>query len=359
VRGYPTLLVLDARGNELGRQLGAPEKLTEWIGATAGRARLTESELEAQLALHPDDAPLLWLAVARAKARGAGDQVKKALGRIEAADRGKDRADAAKAGWMRAQRELEDGVQKRVVEVTQAYVDRYPAHALEAAGALAAAGADPKLVAAAFLKVAQAAPPGELNTITYAALGAGALDAALEAARRQVAAQPKDPNGYDTLAEVHNYRGERDKALEMEKRGMAMPNLPADLKAAMEANLERFARGGRDPAVRPPGLGNLLSGLGPQGGGARVISPVEIAKHYIDRDFPTLGAPCGKHAKGMSEAYVRITIGKSARPEKAEVLEPGASAALRKCLEKAMMAIPIPADSPAARLVMPIKLPSK
>jgi len=68
-----------------------------------------------------------------------------------------------------------------------------------------------------------------------------------------------------------------------------------------------------------------------------------------------LTSACGAAARGLGEIYVRVHLG-AAKVDKVEVLEPAASPALRRCVDKAVRQIAVPADQKAVKITLPIKL---
>ena len=354
IKGYPTLIVLDGDGNELVHQLGmSPKEIGKWLKDTAALVRMSETEVKAKLESEPGNLALLHLMANRARSRGDMADLKSWLAKIEARDKSEGRDDAAMAAWEQVGIEMRDVVADKAKTLARSYLERYPAVPGDALALLAASGADRAAVEAAYVKPIEAAKGGRLNLLVYSALGAGAYDAALKAAQRQLELIPDDANSYDTLAEVYNYRGDKETAVQMSKKGLAMKDIPPDLAAGMRQNLARFERGGRDSAIKPSSLDRLLM---PRTSLREVTDPVEAAKRQFSHETERLGA-CSERPEGMSEVWVRIRLGTGNRPEKVEVLEPGAPAALRRCVEEALMGVEVPADNQPSTVVMALGLP--
>jgi hypothetical protein len=350
----------------------APQAVNAWLKDAAAKATLTDTQVAERLRKQPNDLAMLWMAVARAQVAGDDARVRALLVKIEAADQSPGRVAAVRAAWQRAQIDSKQIVGKQLKAVAEELIARHPAQGGRAASVLAASGADKKTVDAAFKKVidaCQAQPQAvqgeliaagafdlrcDLNQLTYDALGAGALDAALAAAQSQRQKEPDDPNPYDTLAEVYNYRHERGRAIETEKEGLAKKNLPPELAQAMQANLARFERGEPCPDVRAPSLAALLPT--PDNVPERPHTPTDALRTLVEHERGTLNLACAGEAKGLEEAYLRVRAGKGVQLEKVEVLEPAASPGLRKCLEKAVRAITLPADTLPATVVFSVNL---
>jgi tetratricopeptide (TPR) repeat protein len=358
VQGYPTLVLLDAQGHEITRQLGIPSGDVAGFLKSTARLAGKEADLEAELARHPRDLQLLWALARRAESRHDVPRALKLLSRIEQADDSQAHAEAGRAAWERQELALRDSNARRVTEAVLDQVKRYPGQATQALPLLGATGADRKITAAAFERViAATAEAPRLNQLIYDALAVGQFDAALAAAQKQLLAQPNDPNAYDSLAEVYNYRHQKAEALATEQKGLAMPNLQPDLARAMRANLKRFETGGESGDVRP--ARELSSPLEPAPApAARSTAPREVTERLYAHEAAAITRGCADKAGGLEEAWVRIVVGSGARVEKVELLEPGATAALRKCLEKGVRAVVLPADSPPVRVTMALPLPA-
>jgi thiol-disulfide isomerase/thioredoxin len=351
VHNYPTLLVLDSDGKVLVEQVGVePTKLTAWL-TTSAQAAVPTAELEKRLAKSPDDVATLWLLVRQAEARRDQAAARRWLARIESADKSEDRSDAALAGWQRLDSELTEKVRKQIVSDASDLLTRYPAQGLEAWKILIAAGVDQATLTTQGKRIVVAArDANELNSLVYVALGSKLYDVALAAAEKQLALTPQ-ANAYDTLAEVYNYRGDKAKAIATQKQGLAHPTLEPSMKPILEENLRRFETGGPTSDVPPPGTMGSALAVTPA---RNELTPEVVAKRLFTQTRG-LTAPCQAQAESLPEAYVRIKLGAKAI-EKLEILEPAASPALKQCLDKALRAVAIPADTQAVTVVLPLKL---
>jgi thiol-disulfide isomerase/thioredoxin len=355
VTGYPTLLVVDENGAVLGQKVGFDsDGVSPWL-ETQARALRTEAELEAQLRARPDDVDAMWLLSRRATARGDAAAARAWMSKIEAADRSADRAEAAAAAWQRMESELDEKLRRDVRAQTAAYLEKYPAHGDRALKAYAAAGASKAEVEAALARmIAAISDPGALNDLSYLALSLGALDGAKAAAEKLVSLTPDDAGAIDTLAEVQSYRGERERAVETANRAIARAGDDANLATELRANLERYRVGAPSPGVAAPGV--LASPLAPaRPPAATRITPEIAAQRLYAKNAGQVTAACRPSARGLGEVYVRVHVGE-AKVERVEVLEPSASPRLRRCVDKAVRAIAVPADQKATRVIVPIKM---
>src|SRR5262245_25869236 len=95
------------------------------------------------------------------------------------------------------------------------------------------------------------------------------------------------------------------------------------------------------------------------------IDPVVFEKKmavqmaYMKR-APDMGKQCAARAGGLEQALVRIRVGRSG-VERIEVLEPGASAGLKSCIEPLVRAVALPPDHLDDRVILeiPFSLPEK
>ena len=353
--GFPTLIVIDASGNELMRSgFVPPEKLGGWLEETA-KSAVSGKAFLALLKQRPKDMGLLWQMAQRARASKDVAAERSWLGKIEAADRSPNKPDAAEAAWRRAELAVSDRLNKDARKLALAHLRKYPGNPEQALAVLAASGADKKTLEAEYKRViAATSDGGTLNSLAYTALGAGAFDAALMAAEKQVKLSPEEANPYDSLAEVHHYRGDKDKAVATEKIGMGKKAEPA-LLAGMRDNLKRFESGsGPSGDVRKPGSLDRVFEPRTLLVSAASSDPVAITKHMFDTEKGAITKACSPKAKGFESALVRVTVGKDAKLGKVELLEPGAGAALAKCVSDAVRAIRIPADNPPVRILIEV-----
>ena len=164
---------------------------------------------------------------------------------------------------------------------------------------------------------------------------------------------PDEANPYDSLAEAHNHRGEKDKAIATAKTGIGKKG-PPELIAGMKDNLKRFETATRTSDLRIPA--SLDRAFEPRAltTSAAASDPVAITKHMLDDAKPAVTKACSAKAGKLESAVVRITIGKNAVLERVEVLEPSAGKPLQKCLADAVRALKIPADNPAAKVLIEV-----
>jgi thioredoxin-like negative regulator of GroEL len=351
---YPTLVVLDAGGTVL-MQGGPPrpEEVGKWLDDAAA-ASVSGKALEALIRKRPRDLGLLWKMAERARASKNVTAERTWLAKIEATDRTPAREDAAQAAWRKAELSVSVRLKSDARKLALAHLKKYPGQPEEALAVLAAAGADKKTLEAEYKRViAATTDAGTLNSLVYTALGAGAFDAALMAAEKQVKLSPDEANPYDSLAEVHHYRGDRDKAIATEKIGLGKKASPG-LLAGMRDNLKRFEGSGTSSDVRVPGSLDQIFEPKMLTVSSSAHDPAAITKHMFDSEKGSVTKACSAKAGGLESALVRIAIGEGAKISKVEVLEPGASSALGRCVNDAVRAIRIPADSPAVRVLVEV-----
>jgi len=340
VQTFPTLLLIDAAGAELLRSQGyQPGMLKDWLGK-ASIAGTSEDQVKAALAKSPNDTQLLWNLVGRARTRGDSAKVRELLARIEAADKSPHHDEAARAAWARLEDDLRGRIQQSLQPLLADYVQKYPAQGGRALKLLAAAGASRDQLEKAFARVINQTDSAALNELVYDALDTGALDAALTAAEKQVHKFPT-ANSYDSLAEVYNYRGDKEHAVATEEKALASHPAPQEEKP-MRANLERFRKGQRLPDATKPTLASLF----PSERRPMNLPPEFALRRLLQTEAMRVAEPCrSKAPKDVDEIYVRIRVGTTPRIERVELLEPSASPEFRKCIEKAIREIAVPADS--------------
>lgn len=382
IHGFPTFVALNPEGMEVARQVGMPPRvLAAWLRATAEGARLSDAELVSRLKESPQDLPLLVQLARRRKQQGQFEDAARLFERAEQADTSVERGAASEAGWERLEIESKRALQADVRKRLEDYAKRYPRRAHKVAPLLAAAGAESGIVEAAFLKAveqcevivmrpgtaqlaAPMAPPQmkpeqlepscRLNELVYEALAAGAYEAALAGALKQVEAAPDAANPYDTLAEVYHCRGDKALALEASKKGLGMKASPEEL-AEMRLNLARFEGGGRLSSLAPPTLAPLL-GFGTQTMRRPPPSAELAAKSFFSHEGRTVGRACTAVRAKLEEAYVRVVLGDGEHPSSVEILEPTATPKLRRCLEKGLKAVLLPALTQPATVVFALSL---
>jgi hypothetical protein len=126
-------------------------------------------------------------------------------------------------------------------------------------------------------------------------------------------------NLVDTLAEVHHYRGEHDRAIALEKEALAQePD-----NAGFARNLSRFEKRGSEPSPEVGSVsvaGTLFAAEAPFP--MPPAGPAEIARRQFAHEGGRVAAACAASwPKDLDEAWVRITLGKSAHAEAVELLD--------------------------------------
>jgi thioredoxin-like negative regulator of GroEL len=246
VVGFPTLLMVDAAGNEVDRIMGfiaAPELTATVQRFRAGKGTL--ADLEKRLTAAPGDEALRMEVAARHAWRGEARAVDelRAVVKADPEDK-KGRASRAlltlgKYYYLRGTKEY-----AKAVDVLRELQQRYPAS--ESAGEvgyqlglalhLAGRGDEARTVLDAWLDGA-AKDPSRWNAYAWLSVKYG-FDRArgLEVARRGVEANPRDDGLWDTLAELYAASGRAAEAREAEKKALALK--PGD--AYYGAQLRRF-----------------------------------------------------------------------------------------------------------------------
>jgi hypothetical protein len=163
---------------------------------------------------------LLWQR-ARARARGDDAALRAALLRVEAADHGEGRRDAAEAASQRAVLE----VYTKIRAVLHDFSRAYPNQATAMVRTIAATGVDGKALDAELEWMLAHADEHKIdvNDITSVAEALGRFDVAARAAARAKVAKPDDPTAKALAASVSGYLGHPEvpraalKELEAEK----------------------------------------------------------------------------------------------------------------------------------------------
>jgi thiol-disulfide isomerase/thioredoxin len=354
VVGYPTLLVVDEKGVVLERQVGLQsEKASAWL-ETQARALRSENELLEQVRKNPGDVDALWLLANRAQARGELAAMRSWLSKIESGDADPRKEAAAEAAWTRIESELAEKQQQEVRAAALAYSSRYPLHSQQAIKALAGAGADRATLEKELARAVEASgKDDDLNGLVYLALSVGAFDAAVLAGEKQVQLFPGDANAMDSLSEAYNYRGEKEKALANQRQALELKDLPAEQKAALEANMKRFQTGAPTTDVPPRPV--LASPLEPSAQAARPKDATAAARTLYTKNAALIASKCAAKKKGLDEVYVRIRVG-DGKVDKIDVLEPAAPAALKKCLAAAIRDVKVPLEQKSAKVTLSLAL---
>ncbi|HMG53396.1 MAG TPA: thioredoxin family protein [Kofleriaceae bacterium] len=378
VNAFPTFLAVDDKGEVRMTSSGAapeqPERFVEFVQRGSVVVQ-SEDRVLATRKRAPGDPRI---AEATGRWYVEHDRPGDALAHLDAAaasDKANALGVAAEAAWFAAgiRRTLE--LRARITRDLLAYVRSYPGtqHAVEA---LTVATVGANLPAAERRKLwelvvdAHKASASALNEIVYDALAAGELDVALVAARRQVELTKGNANSHDTLAEVHHARREQAEALAHADQALALVKDGDRERPTIQANRARFA-------ADPPDSGSGITGIrrqvaelwkrigsiesrGPAAMNDAMTAMVASMNSYRSAKSAVLadvGKLCAAHAGALTEAYARIDLG-GAEP-KIAVLEPDASAPLRKCLVDKLRAASYPKRPPGTAAKSVDRVPLK
>jgi thiol-disulfide isomerase/thioredoxin len=248
VDSYPTFLVIDKRGVDTKRQLGALDvhDFVEFL-SSAKQSVVDEAEIRADLVAHPAD-PAVRLRAARWYA--THHMVAAALpyyGAVakhaNATQKDRDEASAALDHLQRLETWRHDLVADKVGLIRAA-----PATVKLDDLAIALVDStlerrDVRVLAATVL--AASTDVARTNSIIYIALAAGAKDEALAAARKLVAAS-RQAQFLDTLAECLHVVGDRAQALQTEDEAAKLVSGPTSLASVLKRNRARFDTGQGD-----------------------------------------------------------------------------------------------------------------
>jgi thiol-disulfide isomerase/thioredoxin len=357
INSYPSFLAVDEKGEVRMKSSGGSEE-PAWFIEFLQRSSVavqTEDRVLAARKRAPGDARI---AEATGRWYVLQDRPADALVHLDAAvaaDKRNALGVAAEAAWMAAgiRRTLE--FRARVTKDLLAYVRSYPG-GNDAIEALTAATVDGSLPAAErrvlweMVVDANKARASALNEIAYHALAAGELDTALVAAKRQLELAPDTANSHDTLAEVHHHRREKAEALARVDQALALAKDGPE-KMTFQANRARFAA---DAFVPDTSIKRQVAAMWKRIGSIeRSSMPDEMnemmarmTSYRASRNavLADVAKVCAPHAGKLTEAYTRIDLG-GAQP-KITVLEPEASAALKRCLVDNLRKAPFPPRSP-------------
>ena len=347
VGSYPTLLVLDGKGTMIVRQVGLdPARTVDWL-KTSAQATVTDAQLDARVKAKPDDLEALWLLANRALARKDGKTARAYLAKIEAADKSPEKEAAMDAAWRRVESAAEDRLREESGRELAAIIPRYPGFAWRTVTALVAVGADDAAVESAITSVLEVADKETaLGVMVPIALSIGAKDLALRVAEKGVALEPDDAGRYIDLADAREGRGEMDEAVAAMRKAFDLTAKDPKKRAYTTKELARLEKGEREPLERSM----RVRPLGPTGPPRTVET---IASLFLREFMPGVSKSCQASAKNIPEAYAYVSVGKTA-VETVKIMEPKVPAALDKCLTKAIRAIPVPADTKPARVVMTV-----
>lgn len=355
VRAYPTLIIVDGQGTELVRRKGFNDDVAKWLALWKSAGDLEARALEGEPAAQ-------WVMADRAKEATDEPGQRRWLARIEADDHSPDRADAARARWQLAQLDATVAAAKAVQPILLDYLQRYPTQTLYALELLPTVGLDRKTIEATFARAVKATTSAnKLNPLVYAALAAGALDAALAAAERQCALLPDDASALDTLAEACHARGDSERAIDLETKAALIHD--SKLLATRRANLARFRRPNREPSPHLPSatLSQFVFGNESKARQRDAPLPPQSAEQaawnlYMHESERVTNACAANAPVGVALTYVRLHVGASPHAEKIELLEPRATLAFQRCIDRAIREIDVPPESAAADVVVAFKM---
>jgi|GEM_PF-4168920 len=356
----PTLLVLDAEGHEQAR-LGFSPELPKWLAQVTALVGHSDEELAKEAA-----APQLQILAARAHRRGDWQAERGWLTKLTSASDG-SRELRAEAAHRLLARELGP----RLVDLLRAPLVSHAKHHAglgtsgEALLLLNQLGVDGTALDRELEPMCATVDPSTLRELVVQGLRVHAYGTALAAARRWATLAPT-LTAQVLLAEVHHARGEKTDAVAVQQRILATPKLLLSQRVALERDLARFERGDRNELalwveLDEPAAGFGLLGLPsptPQSAAGRAEAG---ARRLLISQAGRVGAACQTLAPpGLSEVYVRVTLGEAAsRPSRVEVLEPRATAGFRRCIEGVLRATVVPPRSLATQVVTPLTLSAR
>jgi len=348
ISSYPTFLAVDEKGEVRMKRSGADDE-SAWFVEFLQRGSVVVQPEDRVLAARKRAPGDPRIAEATGRWYVEHDRPGDALAHLDAAvtaDKANALGIASEAAWQAAGIRRAIELRARLTKELLAYARSYPGakHAIEALTvATVGANVPPAERRALWQAVVDAnqASAGTLNEIVYDALAAGELDAALAAAKRQVELTKGTANSYDTLAEVHHVRREKAEALAREDQALALLKDGDSVKQAMQANRARFAA---DAFVAEAGVtgikrqvaelwkrnGSIERGATQDGAMTEMMASMTSYRAAKNGVLTDAGKLCAAQAGKLTEAYARIDLG-GAEP-KITILEPDASAALKKCL---------------------------
>lgn len=374
INAYPTFLAVDDKGEVRMKSSGADPEESGWFVEFLQHGSVVVQSEDRVLAARrraPGDARIAEATGRWYVERGRPGDALAHLDAAVAADKNNALGVAAEAAWTAAgiRRTLE--LRARLTKELLAYVRGYPGgkHAIEALTVATVDASVPPAERRALWQLVIDANKDSvhyLNEIVYATLAAGELDAALAAARREVEIAKGTPNSYDTLAEVHHFRREKTEALAREDQALAMVKDEGE-KQAMQANRARFAADAfvADAGVtaikrRVAGLWKNIGSIEPSTESdpmAEAIASMNAYRAAKNALLADVGKLCAAHAGKLTEAYARIELG-GAEP-KITILEPDASAPLKKCLVDNLRKATYPKRSPGTMAKSVDRVPLK
>jgi thiol-disulfide isomerase/thioredoxin len=348
INAFPTFLAVDDKGEVRMKRSGA-ESDPGWFVDFLQRGSMVVQSEDRVLAARkraPGDARV---ADTTARWYVEHDRPADALAHFDAAvvaDKSNALGVAAEAAWAAAGIRRTSELRARITKELLAHVRAYPGgkHAIQALTVATVGGdvapAERRALWQMVVDAHKAAPATTLNDLVYRALAAGELDAALAAAQRQVEVTNGSANSYDSLAEVHHFRREKPEAVARADQAIALVKDEGDGRV-MQANRARFAADTFVPQSGVLGIKRQVTEVWKQVGSIErsegrpeemsammaSLNAYRVAKNEVLADA---GKQCAAHAGKLTEAYVRLDL-RGAHPA-VTVLEPDASAALKRCL---------------------------
>jgi thiol-disulfide isomerase/thioredoxin len=369
ISSYPSFLALDAEGKIRARFEGLPPDPAPFLAfIDKARGAMGESRLGDQVKAAPADPKTLLVAARWYAMRRRTKEALAFYDRAVKADKANALGIAADAAWESARLRRAAALRAETVKEAADYLQKYPgsARGAEALRLVALSGDLPaKQVKALFAARRKAVTKDRaaLNDLAFVALAAGQLDEALAAATRESELDPKDPNALDTVAEAHHYRGEKDQALAVEDQALALVT-DKHQHDSLTVNRARFAKDDLQPSQdvererqHSEAYFDALESLGegatptsdqkddPAQDPATKQAQAEFQAFFAAarKSYDAAATDCKDLAGSLVEAYVRVELpDEGGKPKRVVVLEPDASAKLKKCLETSLAANAFP-----------------
>jgi thiol-disulfide isomerase/thioredoxin len=374
VDGYPTFILLGAKGAELARQVGTPLG-EEGVGQFLDLLRDAQGALDdvvsmaAKLKAHRGDLDLELSAARWYLGRKLPHEALSHYEAVATSPRASthQRHDAMDA-VLHLKRTL--GWREQLIADKVALLRQDPALAAYDDLVVATVGSTlPPADAKALVTTVLAAQTDDeqLNSLVYVALAAGANDAALAAIQKVVAHQ-RVPQFLDTLAEVHHVRGDRDQALKVEDEAIELAK-GTPIAKALAVNRERFASGRIDSVevmtarARADALRTRFDTVDE----LDQVAPPESAKVKDQRAHnmkameqqlalaKSVGDKCRGVAGTSDYAYANVGVVKERIAGVTLYLDAGAPPALRTCLSRELVGQPF-LDASSKNRSMAIRL---
>jgi thiol-disulfide isomerase/thioredoxin len=359
VDGYPTFILLGAKGAELGRQVGTPlgePGVGQFLDLLrdAGGALDDVVSMAAKLKAHPGDLDLELSAARWYLGRKLPHEALWHYAAVAKSSRATvaQRHDATDAA-LHLTRTL--AWRAQLISDKVSLLRQDPALAAYDDLVVTTVGSTlPPDEAKALVSTVLAAQTDDeqLNSLVYVALAAGANDAALAGIQRVVAHQHV-PQFLDTLAEVHHVRGERAKALEVEDEAIELAK-GTPLAKALAVNRGRFASSRIDSTevMTARARADALRARFDSVDELDQVAPPESAKVKDQRArnmkameqqlalAKSVGEKCRGVAGTSDYAYANVGVVKERIAGVTLYLDAGAPPALRTCLARELVGQP-------------------